>query len=110
MRLALRLVHQAVARADLVRLAVLPREPRAAEDEEDLLVGAVHVRGRRDLALVELDAMDAGVHRACGAAEVRPRAAEPAARRPARLEVVPVRESHSAIIACSSMPASSAAR
>src|SRR5436190_4722897 len=99
MRLAPRRVHEAVAGTHLVGLAVLPREPRPGEDEEDLLVGAVDVRRRRDLAGAELDAVHADAARAGGAAEVAPGAAERRARRTPGLDLVPVRERHAGTIA-----------
>src|SRR5206468_2598660 len=42
----LREVDENVAPTDLVGLAILPRDPGAAEDEEDLLLGALGMRGR----------------------------------------------------------------
>ena len=46
-RARVRPVDEAVARAHLVRLPRAPREPAAREHVEDLLLGAVVVRGRR---------------------------------------------------------------
>ena len=54
-RAALGAMHNAVALRDLPRLAFLPQQPLAGENEEDLLVGAVLVRGRREVSLRHLD-------------------------------------------------------
>src|SRR5439155_7941696 len=61
------LVDDAVARPDLVRLLVHPRDARAAEDVEDLLGLAVHMGRRRNLARLELDAAHAGARTSGGA-------------------------------------------
>ena len=69
-------VHHAVLGAHRERLAVLPQQTLAAEHEEDLLVGAVLVRGRRELALGHLDAPQAHIACARFAAEVAPDAVD----------------------------------
>src|SRR6266542_3188162 len=63
-------VHKAVARTDLVRLAILPGEAGAAQDEEDLLLGQLDVRGRRALAGVDLPAGDTDRDASGGRAEI----------------------------------------
>src|SRR5262249_26110241 len=65
-------VDDTVERTDLVPLAVLPRQTRAGEDEEDLLGGAVRVRRRRQLPGRDPDAVDADALRARGVAEALP--------------------------------------
>jgi hypothetical protein len=70
---------------------VLPRDPRAGEDEEDLLLRPFGVCGRRPSARVDLDAFDAHVPGADRAPEVEPRAAEVSHVPAAALDVVPVR-------------------
>src|SRR5262249_59372953 len=62
---------------------------------EDLLVAALDMGGRRDLAVREDDAADAGADGARGAAEVEPAPADVAELRPAHLlDLVPVRDRH----------------
>ena len=75
MRLRLREMHDAITTADLVRLAVLPRESGAGEDEEDLFLGSMHMGGRRHLAGNLADAAHADVARSGGAPEIGPLAA-----------------------------------
>jgi hypothetical protein len=55
----LRQVDEHVALADLEDFAVLPRDPGAAEDEEDLLLGTFGMRRGRPLAGVDPDALEA---------------------------------------------------
>ena len=69
-------VEDAVASADLVRVAVLPREPATGEHVEQLLLAAVRMRGRRPAARRELDPAHADADRPGGLAEQRPRALE----------------------------------
>jgi hypothetical protein len=66
--LVARAMDDAVRRPDLVDLVVLPREPGAAEDVEDLLV--LDVRRRRPAAGIDFDAVDGDADRAGGGAEV----------------------------------------
>jgi hypothetical protein len=68
-----RLVEDAIAGADLVRSAVLPREAAAREDVEELLAAAVRVCRRRPPAGRHLDAANANASTAGGLAEERPR-------------------------------------
>src|SRR5207248_1610099 len=91
-RLGARPVDEAVAGADLVDVSVLPRQAGSAEHIEDLLLGAVHVRGRRPLARADLDPLQADGAAAGRAAEVAPGAAEMAEVRAEALGVVPVRD------------------
>src|SRR5438067_2408395 len=65
-------VDDTVARSDLVRLALLPREAGPAEDLGDLLLLTLAVHRRRALPRQDLDAVDADRHRAGGGAEIRP--------------------------------------
>ena len=65
-------VHDAVARADRIRSPVLPQQTAAAEHEEDLLIGAVLVRGRREIPGLDLDPAHADRASAGGAPEVAP--------------------------------------
>src|SRR5205823_9104819 len=95
-RLRVAPVHQAVARPDLVRAAVLPRQARAAEHEEDLLRGAVHMRRRGPLLRRDLDPSQAHADRPGGGSEVGPHRIEVAGAAVAWLDVVPVRDPHAA--------------
>src|ERR671918_1372856 len=89
-------VDDAIAGADLVggrRLAVEPPgKARSAEDEEDLLLGQLDVRGRRAHPRVDLPAGDADHDAAGGDAEV----SRPGGERPEllalALDLVPVRD------------------
>jgi hypothetical protein len=76
MRLLAGAVDEAVAGADLVRrldlAVVLPREPRAGEDKEDLLLAALHVQRRRAGARLDLDAVDADRDASGRRAEIGP--------------------------------------
>src|SRR4029077_3956375 len=92
-------VDETVAHPHLVRPSVLPREPSAGQHEEDLLVGAVDVRRRRDLPRFEVDAVDADGNAASGEPEVPPGPLQAAPILAARLDVVPVRECHTATMA-----------
>ena len=65
-------LDDAVARTDLVHLAVLPGEPGAGEDVVDLLRGAVRVRRRRELSRRDAHAVDADLPRPGRAAEHLP--------------------------------------
>src|ERR671936_849050 len=67
-----RQMDQTVAGADLVRLALLPRQPGAAEDVGDLLLLALAVRWGRPLAWKDLDAVDADGHGARCTAQIGP--------------------------------------
>ena len=86
--------NDAVERAHLVHLAVLPGEPRAGEDEEELLGRAVRMRRRRQLAGLDADAVDAHAARAGGVAEPLPRRVHLALRVASALDLVPVRDRH----------------
>src|SRR5205823_4206732 len=81
-------------RADRPGLAGLPGEPATREDEEDLLLAAVLVRGRRPASRRKLDPPYPDADAACSLAEERPRAGQVAdlALAPARL--VPMRDAH----------------
>src|SRR5919197_1561341 len=70
-RLLAREMDEAVTGTDLVRLALLPRQPGAAEDPEDLLLFALRVNRRRAFAAQDLDAVDADGHRSRGLSELR---------------------------------------
>src|SRR5581483_6982151 len=65
-------VDDAIVRPNLVHLAVLPREPGAAEDEEVLLRRAVRVGRSREHARLDADAVDADALRPGGVAEPLP--------------------------------------
>ena len=77
--------------AYVVRLAVLPREARAGEHVEDLLLVELDVDGRRAAARIELQPCDADLLRAGGVAEVDAVELHRAAAKVARFDVVPVR-------------------
>ena len=64
-------VHDAVAGAHLEGGAVEQADPRAAEDEEDLLLGRLAVEGRRPLARIDPDPVQADRLRPGRGAEVR---------------------------------------
>src|SRR6266542_7035742 len=85
-------VHKAVARTDLVRLAILPGEAGAAQDEEDLLLGQLDVRGRRALAGVDLPAGDTDRDASGGRAEIGLGRLELAELGAAALRLVPMRD------------------
>src|SRR5918992_3199022 len=95
-RLRLGEVDQAIALAHLVGDAaaavVLPGDARAAEDEEDLLLGAFDVSRRRPLAGVDPDTLQPGADRAGRSSEVEPGAGDVTGLAAAALDVVPVRE------------------
>ena len=63
-------MHQAVPRADLIGRAILPAETGAAENEEDLLLGAVDVRGGGLGARLDGDASQTGRNAARGGPEI----------------------------------------
>jgi hypothetical protein len=71
-RAAFRPVHDHVPRGHLVGLGFLPQQALACEHEEDLLIGAVLVRGRGEAPLGDLDAAQADRARAQRATEVTP--------------------------------------
>ncbi len=87
-------VDDTVARPYLVHLLVLPREPRAAEHEVQLLRCAMRVRRRRQPAGRDAHAVQADVLRAGGAAEELPRRVHLALRAMVLLDVVPMRGPH----------------
>src|SRR5919108_654802 len=68
--LRVRTVDDAIAFANLVHLAVLPREARSAQDEEDLLV--LDVRRRRPFPRIDLDPVHGHRDAPRGAAELPP--------------------------------------
>src|SRR6266511_1237939 len=89
-RLAAGPVDDAVALADLVDLAVLPRDPRAPEHVDDLLLRALDVGGSRPLAGIDLEPLQADRDRPGRPAEIAPgRGQVPEFVAPA-LDVVPV--------------------
>ena len=94
MRLVEVLVHDAVAGADLVGLAVHPRQTRTGEHVENLLRLAVRVRGSRLLAGLHLDALHARSIGPCRRAEVAPGCADVSAFSATFRDVVPMRDSH----------------
>src|SRR5689334_10971319 len=85
-------MDDAVARPHLVRLPVLPRDARAAEDEEDLLLVELDVDGRRALARIDEEPRDAHVARADGVAEVDADDAHRPGVVTVALDLVPVRD------------------
>jgi hypothetical protein len=87
-------VHDAVPRPDLVDLPVLPGETIAGEDEEDLLLGRLDMRGGRPLTGIHLHAVDADPDAAGGLAEVAPVAGNVALGASDRRDVVPVDDAH----------------
>src|SRR5579885_1927387 len=89
-------VDDAVAGADLVHLAVLPGEPVAAQDVDDLLGDAVRVRRRRQPARVDAHPVHADADRARGVSQALPLGGHLALLQPVRLDVVPVGDSHRA--------------
>ncbi len=90
--LPLRKMDEDVVRAYLVDLAVLPGDPRAGQDEEDLLFRAFGVSGRRPLAGIHLDPLEAHLDAPSCSAEVVPRAGDVAGFAATGLDVVPVRD------------------
>src|SRR6185369_8759572 len=91
-RMLLGQVDEGVAFADLEDLAVLPRETGTAENEEDLLLRSLRVRGSRPLARVDEDAFEPDGDTSGRAAEVVPVPGDVPALSPVRLDVVPVRD------------------
>src|SRR5262249_33924703 len=89
-----RVVEDAVARTDLVRLAVLPRQPATCEDVEDLLLTPVLVRGRRPAPGRYLEPPDADAHAARGLAEEGPRRMQVADLPLSPVRLVEVRDPH----------------
>src|SRR3954454_11688232 len=87
-------VDDAVARAHLVHVLVLPREAGAGDDVVELLRRAVRVRGRRQHPRADTDAIDAAPDRARRVAEALPARGHCALRAAMPLDVVPVRDSH----------------
>jgi hypothetical protein len=65
-------VEDAVALADLERLALVPGEAAAAEDVEEFLLDAVVVRRRRPASGRKPDPAGADADRTCGVADERP--------------------------------------
>ena len=86
----------AVARPHLVHALVLPGEPRPAQDEVELLRGAVRVRRRGQLAGLDPDAVHAHAARARRVAERLPARVHLALRAVRPRNVVPVRDRHRA--------------
>jgi hypothetical protein len=87
-------VHDGVAGADLVDGAVDPRQARALEHEEDLLLGAVLVHGPGAAARLDVDQRHADGGRTGRLAERAERRAHLADVADLALDVVPVRERH----------------
>ena len=87
-----RRMDDAVAGPDLVDLPVLPGEAGAAEDVDDLLLGALDVRRRRPLAGVDLEPLQPDGDRPGRASEVAPDRAQVSELAAAALDVVPVRD------------------
>src|SRR5205085_9668126 len=96
--------------ADSVRTAVLPRETRPAEDEEDLLGRPVDVGRRRPQPRLEADPLEAHADRSGRTAEVAPCAADVAGVTPLRLDIVPVRDPHASDYRARAAAVSTAAR
>ncbi len=69
---------------------LLPRQARAREDEEDLLLRSLDVRGRRPLTGIDFDQLHAHAPCAGGPAEVAPAPADVPGLPPSRLDLVPV--------------------
>ena len=88
-------VDEDVPGLDLVGLAVLPREPRAAEDEEDLLLVELGVGGSRPASGIDLDARDPDADAPRGLAEVAPAAAEVPLLQSLARDLVPVSDQSS---------------
>ena len=94
-------LHDAVAGAHLVRLLVLPCEPRPGEHEVDLLRCAVRVRGRRQHPGGHLHAIDAYALGAGGVPQAAPGCVHLPFRKPACRHLVPVddlRVTHRSIV------------
>jgi hypothetical protein len=87
-------MRDAVPGAHDVRLAVLPQHPLAAQHEEDLLVGAVIVRGGGEMPGSDLDAAQAYVAAARFTTEVVPDAFDVPDCELAAVPPVDVRRSH----------------
>src|SRR6187431_556633 len=85
-------VDEGVVFADLEDLAVLPRETGTAENEEDLLLRPLGVRGSRPLARVDQDAFEPDGDTPGRASKVVPAPGDVPALSPVRLDVVPVRD------------------
>lgn len=85
-------MDEAVSRPDLVGLLLLERDTRPGEHVEDLLLGRLPVQGRRPLARIDLDALNAYTHAPRSVAEVSPGAREVGELCAARLDVVPVND------------------
>ena len=85
-------VDDAVAGADLVRLAVLPREAAACEHEEDLLLGDLDVHWRRLLCRGHARASHADLDGAGGLTEIPAFVLDGPLGLARRLELVPVRD------------------
>src|ERR671924_272178 len=83
-------MDDAVACPYLVDLAVLPRETRSGQDEEDLLV--LDMRRRRPLPGVDLDAVDRDLDASRGTAERPPAPGEVTLLGSTGLDLVPVDE------------------
>jgi hypothetical protein len=93
-RAAAGVVDDAVAGGDLGDLAVVPGEPAAAEDVEDLLRPPVLVRRRRPRPLAHLDPPEAHSEAAGVFAQVRPDRMQVADLVLAPPRLVEVREPH----------------
>ena len=89
-------VDDAVERAHLVHLAVLPGEPRAGENEVELLGRAVRVWRRRQLARLDADTVHPNGARTRGGAEPLPRRVHFTFGRAEGLDLVPVSDGHRA--------------
>ena len=83
-------MDDAVAGADLVDVAVLPGEAGAAEDVDDLLLGALDVRRRRPLAGVDLEPLQPDGDRPGRASEVAPDRAQVSELVAPAVDIVPV--------------------
>src|SRR5581483_3474521 len=96
---------------DVVALVrALPRQARAVEHEEDLLVVAVRVERRRAAARMDTNAVDADADRAGGLAEVPPAGVDASHLVVVLLDVVPVGDVGMAHVASIRGPAASAQR
>src|SRR6185437_3921230 len=87
-------VHDAIAGADCIGVAVLPQQALTAEHVEDLLVGAVLVGRSRKVPIGDLDAPQANCARACSATEIVPLSLDVPDRKLARDPVVHVCDLH----------------
>jgi hypothetical protein len=83
-------VNEHVALANLVGLAVLPGDPGAAEDEEELLLGSFGMRRSRPHAGIDLDPLQPDVDAPGRAAEVVPATGDVSDLAAVGLDVVPV--------------------